>query len=129
MDKVTLIAARRYDGLEGSVKRGQEITVDEDRAAELIRRGLAALPGEEALPVQGSGEEVLRLVSTEDQAKLEAAQLKAAQDARLVTYARGGGWYHFVDGDDVMKVQGREDAIAELDRREAASAAGDAPPQ
>lgn len=122
---VQLVAAKRFDGLEGKVKRGQELEVSEDRARELIRAGLAAKPGEDA--GQGGGGEPLHLVTSEDQAKLDAARVKAEQDAKLAPYVKGGGYYEFPaleEGSDPVKVRGREAALAELARREAAGDAG-----
>lgn len=40
---------------------------------------------------------------------------------RLEAFKKPGGWYHFpVDGGDPLKVKGREAALAELGRRDAA---------
>lgn len=127
MKKVRLTAARRYNGLEGKVKRGQSIEVDEDRARELIRAGLAAPEGEQAGPARHQGEKGQPLVTPDDQAKLDAAKQRADEDARLQPYAKGSGWYEFAadeEGGKPVKMQGREAALAELTRREAAGATG-----
>ena len=121
---VKLVAQKRFDGQEGKVKRGQALEVSEDRARDLIKFGLAAPPGEES--EQSGGGEPLHLVSPEEQAKLDAARTKAEGDARLAPFVKGGGWYLFpavAEGGEPVKVQGRDDALAELARREAASAA------
>ena len=54
------------------------------------------------------------------------AELVTAEEDRLLdAHKKGGGWYHFGEGDALVKVQGRDDALAELAKRqEAANAAG-----
>ena len=54
------------------------------------------------------------------------AELVTAEEDRLLdAHKKGGGWYHFGEGDALVKVQGREDALAELAKlQEAADAAG-----
>lgn len=84
----------------------------------------------------------LGLIETEEDAQARALALVSAHDAakgnpaltevltdeqRLEPYAKGGGWYHLpVEGGDPLKLR-REDALAELARREAAHAAGQQP--
>lgn len=212
MKKIKLIAARRFDGEEGPVKRGDEIKVSADRAADLIRRGLAAEPGSDPLPmVAGASQEPLPVgddagevraptadpeaetlrqkveeltrqlgqvqaeysnfqaaanqagaEGTNERVRLEG-ELKAAQDrvaqlesqqgateaeitvnwaslssvvapermAALITeeedrmlepFKGKSGWYSFGEGEDLVKVQGREAAVEELARRVGQSA-------
>lgn len=62
-----------------------------------------------------------QVISPERMAELVMAE----EDRLLEPHKKGGGWYHFGEGPDLVKLQGREDALAELAKRqEAANAAG-----
>lgn len=51
-----------------------------------------------------------------------AEALKADQDRKLEPFNKGGGWYHFVEGETLVKVQGRDKALVELEKRNSAAA-------
>ncbi|AWN24009.1 hypothetical protein DKM44_12845 [Deinococcus irradiatisoli] len=76
-------------------QRGDIISVTPDDAKALLASGLIA----EVEPKQEASEPSL--------------------EERLETFAKGGGWYHFPQGagEEPLKVQGREAALAELAKR------------
>jgi len=125
----------KYASVGGAVtgkKPGDVITVTGDEEAELLALGLLETEDEyqerqaakaETLSVTvnvGWGD-LSPVVSPERIAELVTAE----EDRLLDVHKKGGGWYHFGEGDALVKVQGRDDALAELAKRqEAANAAG-----
>lgn len=108
----------KYIVLYGSVggvmtgkKPGEAVNIpDKEEAAHLL--GLGLIESEEDYEIR----QKQKAEASED-AGTEEERLRAAQDQVLEAYKRGGGWFHFGAGDDLVKVQGREDALAELKRR------------
>lgn len=72
---------------------------------------------------------VLAAVGAHDAAKADPAFTALTDEERLKPYAKGGGWYHFSEGDVLTKLR-REEALAKLAALEAAAhAAGHTPAQ
>lgn len=108
----------KYRVLYGSVggvmtgkKPGQAVNIpDKEEAAHLL--GLGLIESEEDYEARQEAK-----AEAGEDAATEEKRLRAAQDQVLEPYKRGGGWFHFGEGDDLVRVQGREDALAELKRR------------
>ena len=129
------VALCPFLGAEGMVRPGQVLELDTTRARELLLKGLVVpedeYEGEPLAEAQAASPEGETLTITPE--ALEAQRLatvaaqRASEDASLEPYKKAGGWYHFGESDALVKVQGRDAALAELSRREAASDAGDSP--
>lgn len=118
-------------------KPGDVITVTGDEEAELLALGLLETEDEyqerqaakaeaeaaqtDSVTVNVNWGDLSPVVSPERIAELVTVE----EDRLLDAHKKGGGWYHFGEGDALVKVQGREDALAELAKlQEAADAAG-----
>ena len=91
------------------------VEADDLRAKDLARNGLIKLtPARAADPVDNSGKMANQLAEEQHQ----------ADEARLAPYKKAGGWYHFGEGDDLVKVQGFGAALEHLNGLGAADATG-----
>lgn len=131
-------ARRTFLRATGWVRRGDTLELTEQDAADLGPN--LVTPAEDATPPvpAGSGQTFTttddKLPPPSDAPKDPPSHedverdRKAAEDARLAPYAKKGGWYHFGTGETVVKVQGREAALAELEAQRAADTGGNTTP-
>lgn len=92
------------------------VEADEHRAADLARNGLIKLTKAQAKAAPAD--------TGKSEEELAAEQQRQADEARLAAYKKAGGWYHFGEGEDVVKVQGFDAALKHLDSLGAADATG-----
>jgi len=93
-------------------------TEDEYEARQAARAEAEAEAQTDSVTVKVSWADLSAVVSPDRIAELVMAE----EDRLLEVHKKGGGWYHFGEGDTLVKVQGRDEALAELAKREAANA-------
>lgn len=122
------------EGLLSGKQVGDQVTFDSADTAHLLALGLIETEDEyearQAAKAEAEAEtqtdSVTMKVSWADLSAVVSpdriAELVMTEEDRLLEpHKKGGGWYHFGEGAALVKVQGRDEALAELAKREAAN--------